>query len=87
MGAAFDPKRVTRGGKKYFEDIRIIRGCRDKKRHPTFEVANNAKEAMERITGEKFNTYFCQCCHFYHIGRDHRAMGEVGYIHEERKNK
>ena len=86
MGAAFNPQKITRGGKKFYDDIRRERACRDKVRHSTMTLAEEARDRMQEKTGDQFNAYFCMHCHYYHIGRDHRAMGEVGYIHEERKS-
>jgi hypothetical protein len=71
--------RVTRGGRVFWQTIRRTRECGGKVRHPTEELAAEAAISMEKATGYKFNHYHCHYCHYYHIGRDHKSMGEKGY--------
>jgi hypothetical protein len=63
----------------FWQLVRQARACGGKVRHVNEKLAREAAVSMENATGYKFNAYFCQYCHFWHIGRDHKAMGEPGY--------
>ena len=70
------PLRVTRGGRKFWEQMRFIRTCGDKVKHKTREDAEIAQERMEQRTGDAVKVYLCPHCHMYHIGRDHSKIGD-----------
>jgi hypothetical protein len=74
-----DPQKTTYGGRVFWQTLKRIRGCGSKKRYPNEDMAKNVAQRMKDITGDEFNTYFCQHCHFWHTGRDHKKMGERGY--------
>lgn len=71
-------QKITYGGRVFWQTLKRIRGCGSKRRYDE-TAARNAAQHMKDITGDEFNVYFCQHCHYWHIGRDHRAMGEPGY--------
>lgn len=62
----------------FWTTLKKGRACDGKVPHDTFEEAEQSRIKMENGTGERLSSYMCGYCHKYHIGRDHRLIGDRG---------